>query len=82
MVKFPLVFISGVFIPLKELPEWGRAIAIVSPLTYFTDLARHTIHGNGYYPPILDIIALVIFTILFLTTAIKLHEKTLPRRLT
>lgn len=38
MIKFPVVFISGIFIPLAELPLWGRAIAFVSPLTYFTGL--------------------------------------------
>ena len=40
LIKFPLVFISGIFIPLEQMPPWGLALAIVSPLTYFTDLVR------------------------------------------
>ncbi|MBC2706788.1 MAG: ABC transporter permease [ANME-2 cluster archaeon] len=31
MVKFPLVFISGVFIPVRELPQWGQVLASASP---------------------------------------------------
>jgi ABC-2 type transport system permease protein len=30
VVKFPVVFISGIFIPLNELPAWGQAIAYIS----------------------------------------------------
>jgi ABC-2 type transport system permease protein len=81
MIKFPLVFISGVFIPLGELPVWGKTIAAISPLTYFTDLARYSIQGTSYYPVALDIIALVAFTIAFLFIAIKIHEHTILKRL-
>jgi ABC-2 type transport system permease protein len=81
LVKFPLVFISGVFVPLEQLPLWGRMIASFSPLTYFTDSARHIILNSGCYPLILDFSIVAIFTIVFLVTTIKLHEKTLTKRL-
>ena len=81
MIKFPLIFISGVFIPIEQLPVWGRAISSISPLTYFTDLARYSIQGTSYYPVALDIIALVTFTIAFLFIAIKIHEHTILKRL-
>jgi ABC-2 type transport system permease protein len=81
MVKFPLVFISGIFIPLGELPVWGRTVAAISPLTYFTDLAKYAIQGASYYPVILDILVLVSFTIAFLLVAIKIHEHTIQKRL-
>ncbi len=71
MIKFPMVFISGVFIPIEELPVWGRAIASISPLTYFTDLVRYSIQGTSYYPIALDILALIAFTIVFLLVAKK-----------
>jgi ABC-2 type transport system permease protein len=82
LVKFPLVFISGVFIPVEQLPEWGRIIASLSPLTYFTDLTRQLILEKGYYPLALDLLMIVIFTVIFSLAAIKLHEKTLTKRLT
>ena len=81
MVKFPLVFISGVFIPIEQLPVWGKTISSISPLTYFTDLARYSIQGISYYPIELDLIALVAFAIVFLVTAVKVHEHTMQKRL-
>jgi len=81
MIKFPLVFISGIFIPIEEMPLWGKTISSISPLTYFTDLARYSIQGQSYYPIALDFTVLVAFTILFLVTAIKIHERTMQKRL-
>ena len=81
LIKFPLVFISGIFIPVEEMPAWGKALASLSPLTYFTDLARYSFLGVNQYPVHLDIGLLVAFTAVFLTTAIKLHERNIPRRL-
>jgi len=81
LVKFPLVFISGIFIPLDELPGWGRGIASVSPLTYFTDLARYCVGETSQYPVSIDLLILSVFTIAFLVIAVKLHERSLPKRL-
>ncbi|RLC70419.1 MAG: ABC transporter permease [Chloroflexi bacterium] len=81
MVKFPLVFISGIFIPLSDLPVWGQAIAYVSPLTYFTDIARHCIQNAGHLALGVDFLAMVAFTALFLLLAMKLHQKTMPKRI-
>ncbi|MEA1944816.1 MAG: ABC transporter permease [Euryarchaeota archaeon] len=81
MIKFPLVFISGIFIPVGELPSWGQALASLSPLTYITDLCRYSFQGINYYPISVDIVALVIFLMIFMAVAIKLHERSLPERL-
>jgi len=80
-IRFPVIFISGVFIPLNELPAWGQAIAYISPLTYFTDIARSSIQGQGHLPLVIDFLALLGFTALFLVVAMKLHQKTMPRRI-
>ena len=81
MIKFPLIFISGVFIPIEQLPVWGRAVSSISPLTYFTDLARYSIQGTSYYPIVVDILVLIAFTVVFLFVAIKIHEHTILKRL-
>jgi len=80
-IRFPVVFISGIFIPLNELPAWAQRIAYISPLTYFTDIARHSIQGQGHLPVLVDILALIAFTALFLAVAMKLHQRTMPRRI-
>lgn len=81
LVKFPLVFISGVFIPVEQLPPWGATIASLSPLTYFTDLTRQFILGKGFYPLAIDFAMIILFAVLFTFAAIKIHEKTLAKRL-
>ena len=81
VVKFPVVFISGIFIALDELPAWGQAIAYISPLTYFTDIARGCVQGRGHLPMAVDLSVLIGFTVLFLLLATKLHHRTMPRRI-
>ena len=81
MIRFPLVFIRGIFIPIEELPIWGKTISSISPLTYFTDLAKYSIQGKSYYPIELNIIVLIVFTAAFLFVAIKIHECTIQKRL-
>ena len=80
-VRFPVIFISGIFIPLDQLPSWGQAIAYISPLTYFTDIARSSIQGQSHLPVVVDFLALLGFTALFLAVAMKMHKKTMPRRI-
>jgi ABC-2 type transport system permease protein len=80
-IKFPLIFISGVFIPLGELPVWGRVLSYFSPITYFTDIARYSIQGQGYLPVAVDFAALAGFTVLFLVLAMRLHQNTMPKRI-
>jgi len=81
LVKFPLVFISGIFIPIEQLPYWGRIVASISPLTYFTDITRQLILHSGCYALPLDFMAIAFFTAFFVITSIKIHERTLPRRI-
>lgn len=81
LIKFPLVFVSGVFVPVGELPAWARVIASVSPLTYFTEVARYCMGGTSYYPLPVSLLLLLMFTILFWGIAVSLHKRTLPKRL-
>ncbi len=81
VVKFPVVFISGVFISLNDLPTWAQGIACISPLTYFTDIARRSMESEGHLPVYVDLLALLGFTVLFLTVAVTLHRRTMPRRI-
>ena len=81
LIKFPLLFISGVFIPLSNLPEAARAIGLISPLTYFTDIARSATGHESYLPLFVDFLAMIIFTVVFWIVAVMLHNRMLPKRL-
>jgi ABC-2 type transport system permease protein len=80
LIKFPLLFISGVFVPLSNLPEVARAISFVSPLTYFTDIARYATGHDSYLPILVDFGAIIVFTVVLWIVAVKLHNRTLPLR--
>jgi ABC-2 type transport system permease protein len=81
MVKFPLVFISGIFIPLVALPEMIRFISLLSPLTYLADLFWGLLTGASVFHPLLNLAIIVGWTALLITASFLAHRKTLERRL-
>lgn len=83
LVKFPVIFISGIFIPLKELPQWGQVISHISPLSYLTDLTRWAFGGEGvFWPsPSQNLLILALFLAIFFALGVIFHNKTLPERL-
>ena len=81
LIKFPLVFISGIFIPLEQMPSWGLALAACSPLTYFTDLVRYSFTGEHFFTVMIDIAALGVFALVFTAGTMYLHKRTMPKRI-
>jgi ABC-2 type transport system permease protein len=81
LLRFPLVFISGIFIPLEQMPAWGLALAACSPLTYVTDIVRYSFTGVHYFPVPVDIAALTGFALAFTAAAMHLHRRSMPRRM-
>jgi ABC-2 type transport system permease protein len=79
LVKFPVIFVSGIFIPVENLPEWGRLVAYTSPLTY---LVKATRYGLGAGERIgIWLVGLFLFFLGAFGLAVWLHRRTLPRRL-
>jgi len=74
-VRLPLIFISGVFIPISEIPQIGQAIALFSPLTYGNDMIGYAYTGTSLYSPIADTVALCIFILIFQFVANRLYKK-------
>ncbi len=81
LVKFPLVFISGIFVVLTAMPESVRFIALLSPLTYLADLFQGSFGGVSLFDPVLNILALSIWTIGFVILSLLAHRRTIERRL-
>ncbi|MDO9035830.1 MAG: ABC transporter permease [Methanoregula sp.] len=81
LIKFPLVFISGIFVPLEQMPAWGLVLAVCSPLTYFTDLVRYSFTGTHFFAVWIDIAALAVFTVVFTVGTMYLHKRTMPKRM-
>jgi ABC-2 type transport system permease protein len=81
LIKFPLVFISGIFVPLEQMPFWGLVLSAFSPLSYFTDLVRYSFTGDHFFPVWTDIAALAVFTLVFTAGTMYLHKRTMPKRM-
>lgn len=75
LVRFPLIFISGVFIPLALLPSFGQMIAYFSPLTYANDLIQGGYTGKTLFSPFIDIAMLVVFILIFQFVANWLYKR-------
>jgi ABC-2 type transport system permease protein len=75
LVRWPLLFISGIFIPLADMASWARVLAYISPLTYTQDLLNHAVLGSGYLPLWLDLALLPVLVVLFLLPAAYLHRR-------
>jgi ABC-2 type transport system permease protein len=71
-VRLPLIFISGIFIPISTMPQIGQKIALISPLTYGNDMIDYAYTGKSLFSPFIDILMLVIFIIIFQVTAIHI----------
>lgn len=81
LIRFPLIFISGVFIPLTELQGAGRILSYISPLTYLVDLFNASMTGTSIFSIVLDIFALILFTCVFLFIANRFHKSNLMKGL-
>jgi ABC-2 type transport system permease protein len=61
---FPLIFLSGAFYPLKEVPEWLRLLSYANPLTYGVDALRYVIIGTSSLPLAISSTVISLFSIL------------------
>ncbi len=75
LIRWPLMFISGIFVPLEEMATWARALAYLSPLTYAQDLMNHAVLGVGSLNRWLDLALLPLLLIIFLIPAAWLHQR-------
>jgi ABC-2 type transport system permease protein len=66
LIRWPLMFISGVFVPLDQMSPVLRVISYISPLTYTQDLMNHTVLGHGLQSQALDWVVLLASTGVFL----------------
>ena len=75
LVRLPLIFISGVFVPLAEMPVWSKPILPLSPLSYATDIIRAAYGAESYFGVWLDLVMLVVFAVLLVGAALFFHRR-------
>lgn len=79
LVRLPLIFVSGVFVPLAAMQEWGQALAPFSPLSYSADLIRAGLGGPRYFSVGVSTMALLGFGAGFMILARMLNRASQSR---
>jgi len=72
-----LILLSGLFTPINSMPEWAQYLTTVNPLKYFIQVMRMVyLKGSGIAELGTQMIALIIFAILFNIWAVLSYKKT------
>lgn len=65
LVMFPLFFISGVWVPTSQLPDWLNTIASIFPVEHVADLVHRSFVGAvGLGPVLTDIGSLILWAVI------------------
>jgi ABC-2 type transport system permease protein len=76
LVRLPLIFVSGIFIPLSQLGDWAWTNEL-SPLTYLVDLFHNALTGDAVFSPAADAGALLVICLVFILLASVIQKRNL-----
>lgn len=76
LVRLPLIFVSGIFIPLSQLGVWAWTNEL-SPLTYLVDLFHAALIGDAVFPSAVDAGALLVVSLAFIISAKIIQQRNL-----
>lgn len=75
LLRWPLLFISGIFIPLTMMSPALRISSYISPLTYTVDILNLAVTGNSIQSLLLNFGILVVLDVVFYLFAVKLFVR-------
>jgi ABC-2 type transport system permease protein len=79
-LMFPMMFLSGVFFPIQQMPWYMQDVALILPLTYATTALRKVIVlGAGVSAVWTDVVVLLLVGIVLLAIAVPLFKKAMSR---
>ena len=81
LIRFPLIFISGIFVPLAQMQGPGLTLAYCSPLTYLVDLFNAAMSGASVFSPLVDCGVLIGVSAVFILTARVIQTRNLVKGL-
>ncbi len=71
-IGFPMMFLSGAFWPIDQMPSYMQVIARVLPLTYFNDGLRDTMVYGNLVSSVVNLAIVVAIGIVFFILSTKL----------
>ncbi len=79
-LMFPMMFLSGVFFPIQQMPSFMQALANFLPLTYAADALRKVmVLGAGIESILPDVIVLAAFGSVLLAVAVPMFKRAMTR---
>ena len=79
-LMFPMMFLSGVFFPIQQMPWYMQDISKVLPLTYATDaLRRVMVLGAGIPDISTELMILIAFGIVMTAIAVPVFRRAMTR---
>jgi ABC-2 type transport system permease protein len=80
VLQFPMMFLSGVFFPIEQMPWYMQGISKALPLTYAIQAMRKVlVLGATPQDILLEIGVLLVFGIVMLVLAVPLFKKAMAR---
>jgi ABC-2 type transport system permease protein len=79
-LMFPMMFLSGVFFPIQQMPWYMQDISKVLPLTYAAQALRKVmVLGSGLSAISTEVTILVIFGVVMTTVAVPVFRRAMTR---
>ena len=74
LILYPMVGVSGLFVPVDALPSWLQVVSRMLPLTYATSLLKGVWQGNGWGAHAGDVTVLIVMFIVLTAVASRLFR--------
>ncbi|MHA1610626.1 MAG: ABC transporter permease [Promethearchaeota archaeon] len=80
LIKFPMTFISGIFVSLQTMSEGAQLMAYISPLTPFVDILHYLFDLDSTLSIGINLLVLLGWMILLAGLNQIFHQKTMTKR--
>ncbi len=75
LVRLPLLFVSGIFLPINQMPLWLRGVAPFSPLSYANAVIRFSFGDTAtFFTPGISLVMLFLFAAGFFVLSCRFHN--------
>src|SRR5262249_5549203 len=74
LIVYPMLGLSGLFMPVESLPSSAQAVARLLPFTYVVSLLRGIWHGDGWSSHAGDIVVLTSMLVVFMMVSAKVFR--------
>jgi ABC-2 type transport system permease protein len=74
VILYPMIAVSGLFVPVEALPPALHAVALALPLTYAVNLLKGIWNGDGWITHMGDVLAMTVLFLFFTVLSAKVFR--------